>query len=160
MSEEKQWDIYIEGQATQVSEDVYRICNHYERKEEYFSRDLKSERFQRITNTFLPSREDSYDRLQGQGRLPMRVNRWRKSVWMSELFCHLTGEERRTIEPEEIVRSGKMDFGTNSSAWQLVHVILEKYNGQRSGRKLPYCFKDRGIKTGRTINDCGRWGQL
>ena len=60
----KQRYIYIEGQAVPVSEDVYRVCKHYERKEEYFSRDLKSERFQRITNTFLPSREDSYERLQ------------------------------------------------------------------------------------------------
>lgn len=95
--------IYIEGQAIPVSEDVYRVCKHYDRKEEYFSRDLKSERFQRITNTFLPSREDSYDRLQGQGRQFAYEGKPVEeavvsSVWMAELFRHLTGEERQIIE--------------------------------------------------------------
>ncbi len=95
--------IYIEGQAIPVSEDVYRVCKHYERKEEYFSRDLKSERFQRDTNTFLPSREDSYDRLSGQGKQfayegePVEEEVL-SSVWMAELFHHLTGEERQIIE--------------------------------------------------------------
>ena len=32
-------------------------------KEEYFSYDLKTEKFQKDTATFLPSREDSYERL-------------------------------------------------------------------------------------------------
>lgn len=55
--------IYIEGQAIPVSEDVYRVCKHYNRKEEYFSYDLKTEKFQKETASFLPSREDSYERL-------------------------------------------------------------------------------------------------
>jgi len=46
-----------------VSEQVYRVYQHYERKEEYFSYDLKTEKFQKDTATFLPSREDSYERL-------------------------------------------------------------------------------------------------
>lgn len=46
-----------------VSEQVYRVYQHYERKEEYFSYDLKTEKFQKETATFLPSREDSYERL-------------------------------------------------------------------------------------------------
>ena len=41
----------------------YRVYQHYERKEEYFSYDLKTEKFQKDTATFLPSREDSYERL-------------------------------------------------------------------------------------------------
>ena len=39
------------------------MYQHYERKEEYFSFDLKTEKFQKDTATFLPSREDSYERL-------------------------------------------------------------------------------------------------
>ena len=55
--------LYIDGQAVPVSEQVYRVYQHYERKEEYFSYDLKTEKFQKDTATFLPSREDSYERL-------------------------------------------------------------------------------------------------
>lgn len=103
MSEKKQRYIYIEGQAIPVSEDVYRVCRHYERKEEYFSRDLKMERFQRDTNQFLPSREDSYDRLLDQGKQFAGESKPVEeevvsSVWMAELFRHLTGEERQIIQ--------------------------------------------------------------
>lgn len=31
--------LYIDGQAVPVSEQVYRVYQHYERKEEYFSYD-------------------------------------------------------------------------------------------------------------------------
>ena len=55
--------LYIDGQAVPVSEQVYRVYQHYERKEEYFSYDLKVEKFQKETASFLPSREDSYERL-------------------------------------------------------------------------------------------------
>lgn len=51
-----------------VSEQVYRVYQHYERKEEYFSYDLKTEKFQKETATFLPSREDSYERLLEQDK--------------------------------------------------------------------------------------------
>ena len=37
--------LYIDGQAVPVSEQVYRVYQHYERKEEYFSYDLKTEKF-------------------------------------------------------------------------------------------------------------------
>ena len=103
MSENKQRYIYIEGQAVPVSEDVYRVCKHYERKEEYFSYDLKCERFQRDTNTFLPSREDSYDRLLEQNKQfaseskPVEEKAV-SSVWMAEFFRRLTGEERQIIK--------------------------------------------------------------
>ena len=40
-----------------------RQYQHYERKEEYFSYDLKVEKFQKETASFLHSREDSYERL-------------------------------------------------------------------------------------------------
>ena len=61
--EKANYYLYIDGQAVPVSEQVYRAYQHYERKEEYFSYDLKTEKFQKETATFLPSREDSYERL-------------------------------------------------------------------------------------------------
>lgn len=60
--------LYIGGQAVPVSKQVYRVYQHHERKEEYFSYDLKTEKFQKDTATFLPSREDSYERLLEQDR--------------------------------------------------------------------------------------------
>lgn len=57
------YHIYINGQAVPVSEEIYRAYKHFERKEEYFTYDLKAEKFSRKTASFLPSREDSYERL-------------------------------------------------------------------------------------------------
>ncbi len=45
------------------------------------------------------------------------------------------------VGPDEINRRGRADFSTNSVALRYARVILEKYNGQRGGRKLPYRFK-------------------
>lgn len=55
--------LYINGQAVPVSEEIYRAYKHFERKEEYFTYDLKAEKFNKKTASFLPSREDSYERL-------------------------------------------------------------------------------------------------
>ena len=57
------YHLYINGQAVPVSEEVYRTYKHFERKEEYFTYDLKAEKFSKKTASFLPSREDSYERL-------------------------------------------------------------------------------------------------
>lgn len=57
------YNIYINGQAIPVSEEVYQVYKHFERKEEYFTYDLKAEKFSKKTASFLPSREDSYERL-------------------------------------------------------------------------------------------------
>lgn len=57
------YHLYINGQAVSVSEEVYRVYKHFERKEEYFTYDLKAEKFSKKTSSFLPSREDSYERL-------------------------------------------------------------------------------------------------
>ena len=95
--------LYINGQAVPVSEQVYRAYQHYERKEEYFSYDLKTEKFQKETASFLPSREDSYERLlekdrqfaaSGQSVEKMVVS----SVWLEEILSLLTDEERQIIE--------------------------------------------------------------
>lgn len=57
------YHLYINGQAVPVSEEIYRAYKHFERKEEYFTYDLKAEKFSKKTSSFLPSREDSYERL-------------------------------------------------------------------------------------------------
>ena len=65
--EQEKYYLYIDGQAVPVSEQVFREYHHYERKEEYFTYDLKAEGFtsdqEAQTATFIPSREDSYERL-------------------------------------------------------------------------------------------------
>ena len=43
--------------------------------------------------------------------------------------------------PDEINRRGRADFSTSNNALRFARVILEKYNGQRGGRKLPYRFR-------------------
>lgn len=91
--------LYIDGQAVPVSEQVYRVYQHYERKEEYFSYDLKTEKFQKETASFLPSREDSYERLlektqqfadSGQPVEEQAVS----SVWLEGLLECLSADER------------------------------------------------------------------
>ena len=57
------YHLYINGQVVPVNEEVYRVYKLFERKEEYFTYDLKTERFNKKTASFLPSREDSYERL-------------------------------------------------------------------------------------------------
>ena len=79
------------GQAVLVSEQVYRVYQHYERKEEYFSYDLKVEKFQKETAAFLPSREDSYERLLEQDKQFAASDRSVEeqavsSVWLEELL--------------------------------------------------------------------------
>ena len=91
--------LYINGQAVPVSEQVYRAYQHYERKEEYFSYDLKTEKFQKETATFLPNREDSYERLLEKARQfaasGMSVEEQAvSSVWLEELLQCLSADER------------------------------------------------------------------
>ena len=79
----KKYYLYIDGQAVPVSEQVYRTYHHYERKEEYFTYDLKTEKFscdqEAQTTAFAPSREDSYERLLRQaGSLPLLIHPRRK----------------------------------------------------------------------------------
>jgi len=91
--------LYIDGQAVLVSEQVYHVYQHYERKEEYFSYDLKTEKFQKETATFLPSREDSFERLLEQDKQfsasgqPVEEQAV-SSVWLEELLQHLSADER------------------------------------------------------------------
>lgn len=45
------------------------------------------------------------------------------------------------VDPEEINRRGRADFSTSNASLKFARVILEKYNGQRGGKKLPYRFQ-------------------
>ena len=40
------------------------------------------------------------------------------------------------VDPEEIIRRGKVDFSTSRASLRYARVILEKYNGHRGGGKL------------------------
>lgn len=107
MSENKQRYLYIDGQAVPVTEQVYRAYWHYTAKEDYFTRQLKTERFQADqqaqTATFTPSREDSYDRLLEQDKQFACESKPVEdaavaSVWMEELLALLTVEEQQIIQ--------------------------------------------------------------
>ena len=97
--EKANYYLYIDGQAVPVSEEIYRVYQHYERKEEYFSYDLKTEKFQKETATFLPNREDSYERLLEKDRQfaasGVSVEEQAvSSVWLEELLQCLSADER------------------------------------------------------------------
>lgn len=107
MSEkQKKYYLYIDGQAVPVSEQVYRAYHHYGRKEEYFTYDLKTEKFscdqEAQTATFTPSREDSYERLleanqqfASAGLSPEEEAT--ASIWLEDLMRGLSPEERGII---------------------------------------------------------------
>ena len=63
----KKYYLSIKGTSIEVSEKVYREYMRYERKERYFTEDLKRERIMFNPKTqekrVIPSREDSYERL-------------------------------------------------------------------------------------------------
>lgn len=44
------------------------------------------------------------------------------------------------VDPEEIIRRGKLDFSTAKYALRFARVILEKYNVGKGSNKLPYRF--------------------
>ena len=103
--EKANYYLYIDGQAVPVSEEIYRVYQHYERKEEYFSYDLKTEKFQKETATFLPSREDSYERLLDKDKQFAAPGKSVEQIASEHLeveqirFClaQLTEEERKLI---------------------------------------------------------------
>ncbi|MFR3304529.1 MAG: hypothetical protein ACLTQP_03800 [Faecalibacterium prausnitzii] len=125
LEERANYYLYIDGQAVPVSEQVYRVYQHYERKEEYFSYDLKTEKFQKETATFLPSREDSYERLlekdrqftaSGQPVEEQAVS----SVWLEELLQHLSSDERIILHKlyfeDKSERIVSMELGISKTA--------------------------------------------
>ena len=104
--EQKKYYLYIDGQAVPVSEQVFRASRHHGRKEEYFTYDLKTEKFscnqETQTARFTPSREDSYERLLGAGHQfatggPTPEEEAISSLWLKELMRSLSPEEREII---------------------------------------------------------------
>ena len=103
-----------------VSEQVYRAYQHYERKEEYFSYDLKTEKFQKETATFLPSREDSYERLLEKDRQfaasGVSVEEQAvSSVWLEELLQCLSADERVILH--KLYFEDKSERNVSNRAW-------------------------------------------
>ena len=107
MSEEqKKYYLYIDRQAVPVSEQVYWTYHHYGRKEEYFTYDLKTEKFscdqEAQTAAFTPSREDSYERLleakqQFASAGPSPEEEAISSIWREDLMRVLSPEEQDLI---------------------------------------------------------------
>lgn len=59
----------------------------------------------------------------------------------TELDDHAFIKRLAVVDPDEINRRGRADFSTNNAALRFARVLLEKYNGQRGGKKLPYRFR-------------------
>lgn len=84
---EKEFYLSIGGKSIKVSEEVYREYMHFERKERYFTKDLKEERimFDKKTKEMkvIPSREDSFERLLDKSNnLQHQINRRKSSFFM------------------------------------------------------------------------------
>ena len=63
-------------------------------------------------------------------------------TYETELTDRTFTKRMSAVDPEEIIRRGKIDFSTNQAALRFARVIWDKYNSQqRGGRKLPYRFK-------------------
>jgi len=130
--------LYIDGQAVPVSEQVYRAYRHYERKEEYFSYDLKTE-FQKETASFLPSREDSYERLLEKDRQfaasGVSVEEQAvSSVWLAALLQRLSEDEKEILykiyfeEKSERIVSAEMGISKTALHQRKVKLLQKLKN--------------------------------
>ena len=63
-------------------------------------------------------------------------------TYETELVDQIFIKRLSAVDPDEIIRRGKVDFSTNKASLRFARVILSKYNSQqRGGRKLPYRYK-------------------
>ena len=130
--------LYIDGQAVPVSKQVYRVYQHYKRKEEYFSYDLKTEKFQKDTATFLPSREDSYERLLEQDRqfaapgksVEQLALKHLEAEWIRFCLAQLTDEERKLISL--LFYQGK----TEQEVGNMLHISHQAVNKRKQALLL------------------------
>ena len=131
--------LYIDRQAVPVSEQVYRAYRHYERKEEYFSYDLKTEKFQKEPATFLPSREDSYERLLEKDRQfaasGVSVEEQAvSSVWLAALLQRLSEDEKEILykiyfeEKSERIVSAEMGISKTALHQRKVKLLQKLKN--------------------------------
>lgn len=133
---QNQFTIYVQGEAVPVSEEVYRVYHHYERKEEYFSYDRKRGKFQQDTGTFLPSKEDSYDHLLEQDQQfaspdVSTEDQVISQVWLESFATCLTQEERELLYKlyfqEKTEREVSRELGISKSTLHRRKVkLLEK----------------------------------
>lgn len=137
--ERSNYYLYIDGQAVPVSEQVYRVYQHYERKEEYFSYDLKTEKFQKETATFLPSKEDSYERLLEKDRQfaasGVSVEEQAvSSVWLAALLQRLSEDEKEILykiyfeEKSERIVSAEMGISKTALHQRKVKLLQKLKN--------------------------------
>ena len=61
-------------------------------------------------------------------------------TYEAELSDHIFVKRMSAIDPEEIIRRGRVDFSTNNTALRYARILLERYNGGRGGQKLSYRF--------------------
>lgn len=156
--EKANYYLYIDGQAVPVSEEIYRVYQHYERKEEYFSYDLKTEKFQKETATFLPNREDSYERLLEKARQfaasGMSVEEQAvSSVWLEELLQCLSADERVILHKlyfeDKSERNVSIELGISKTALHHRKVkLLQKLKNfwKTWGNHRPKLLSQRGSK--------------
>lgn len=141
--QQKKFYLYIDGQAVPVSEQVYRAYHHYARKEEYFTYDLKTEKFscdqETQTAHFTPSREDSYERLlaanhqfASAGSSPEEEAV--SSLWLADLMRGLSPEERDIITQLYILNKSEREASAT------LRLALSTFHR----RKKP-CSKNFGI---------------
>lgn len=99
------YHLYINGQAVPVSKEIYQVYKHFERKEEYFTYDLKAEKFSKKTASFLPSREDSYERFLEANQqfmiqevsVQVQVEKLLDAEMVRKVLSFLTPEEQELI---------------------------------------------------------------
>lgn len=103
--------IRINGKSVEVSTEIYDIYIQGERKSRYFTDDLKREKIivnqEKETVTFIPSREDSFDRLKDENKIQFMddsesvENKVLKTLMIEKLFKSLVlldSDERKIID--------------------------------------------------------------
>lgn len=113
---EQEFYLYPDGKRVRVSREVYEEYYHGKRKERYFMEDLK--RGKTIVNqeeetvSFIPGREDSYERLLDLGQqfpVPGELleDKVLTTILLSKALKTLTSEERELIR--ELFYLGKTE---------------------------------------------------
>lgn len=139
--EQEKHYLYIDGQAVPVSEQIFQEYQHFERKEEYFTYDLKTERFvcdqEAQTAVFTPSREDSYERLLAANNQfaqdePTTEDQAFLSMWIETLLSTLTEQERYIISEVVLKQRTEREVGAD------LHISQNTlhYHKSRALRKL------------------------
>ena len=135
--ENRQFYLYVDGEAIAVTKEVYETFWHYEDKEDYFMRLLKTSRYIQHKETqeevVVPAREvpmEQYAICCKNGIIPTvdTEERILFDIWMKQLLETLTEEER------EIIR----EFYINGKTEREMSAVMEvpKTNFRRREEKL------------------------